>query len=81
MSFERVKQETRLTALESEVTGERLQVERFRDALRDLLDPIPAVEDLKRDNIVSLVMNFAKGHINLSEKLGQIKKIKEILGR
>lgn len=81
MSFERTKQETRLTALESEVTGERLRVERFRDALRDLLDPVPSVEDLKRDNIVSLALNFGDAHISLSEKLATIKKLKEILGR
>lgn len=81
MTYERLKHETRLTALETEITGERLRVERFRDAMRDLLDPIPAVENLNRDNIVALALDFANAHISLSEKLAVIKKIKEVLGR
>ena len=81
MAYERLKQETRLTALENQVIGERLAVERIRDALRDLLDPISAVEDLNRDNIVSLAMNFGYTHIGLVETLSKIKKIKDLLGR
>jgi len=81
MSYERVKHDTRLTVLENEVVGDRLRVEKLRDALRDLLDPVPAVEDLKRENILSLAVDFSAAHITLVEKLAQIAKIKEILGK
>lgn len=80
MSYERIKHQTRLTTLSTEIVGNRLQLEGYRDALRDLLDPVSKVEDINRETLVSLVMAFATAHINLAEKLAVIKKLQNILG-
>lgn len=80
MTYFRLKHETRLTTLETEVAGVRLRVERLRDALLDLLDPIPAVEELDRGLIMTMTVSFVDAHLGLVEKLAVIKKIKEALG-
>jgi hypothetical protein len=80
-NLERLKHESRMTVLNSRVVADRLRAEKLRDALRDLLDQTLPVEDLKGDDITSLALDFGVAHINLSEKLAQIAKIKEVLGK
>jgi hypothetical protein len=78
---ERWKQDTQLTALEGKVVGQRLRVEKLRDALRDILDPVKKPEDLDRDTAFELMMQFTEAHLLLSETVATIAKLKELLGR
>lgn len=82
MSYlERLNKESELTVLETQVVGQRLRVEKFRDALRLQLDPVKAAEDLNRGIIIDLMMDFSAAHIDLAETLALIRKIRDFLGR
>lgn len=80
-NLERLNKESELTVLETQVVGQRLRVEKLRDALRLQLDPVKAVEDLNRASIIDLVMDFSAAHIDLGETLALIRKIRDFLGR
>ncbi|MHB9075804.1 MAG: hypothetical protein ACYC6G_20065 [Desulfobaccales bacterium] len=81
MSFERLKLESRLTVLETQVVRERLRLEGLRDSLRDLLDPVAPVESLDWDNITALALDSAEARVALSRTLENIGKLKDHLGK
>jgi hypothetical protein len=80
-NLERLNKEAELTVLKTQVVGQRLRVEKFRDALRLQLDTCRPPENLNRDSIQALVFDFSAAHIDLAETLALIAKIKNFLGQ
>jgi len=81
INVERVTKESELTVLETRIVGQRLRVEKLRDSLRLLTDPTKPVEDLNRDDIFSLALEFSAAHQELEKTLAHIGTIKVFLGR
>lgn len=81
MSVERLIKESELTVLETRVVGQRLRVQKLRNSLRLLIDPTKPVEDLNRDDIFSLALEFSAAHQELEKTLAHIGTIKAFLGR
>lgn len=81
INVERVHKESELTVLENRVVGQRLRAEKLRDTLRLLIDPTKPVEDLNRDDIFSLSLEFSAAHQELEKTLAHIGTIKTFLGR
>ena len=81
INVERINKESELTVLENRVVGQRLRAEKIRDPLRHLLDPTKPVEDLNRDDIFSLNLEFSAAHQELERTLVHIATIRAFLGR
>ena len=81
VNVERVIKESELTVLENRVVGQRLRAEKLRDTLRLLIDPTRPVEDLNRDDIFSLNLEFSAAHQELERTLAHIATIRAFLGR
>ena len=53
----------------------------FYGLLRLLLDPTRPVEDLNRDDIFSLGLEFSAAHVELEKTVAHIATLKAFLGR
>ena len=80
-NLERLQKESELTVLETRLVGQRLRAEKLRDTLRLLLDPTRPVEDLNRDDIFSLGLEFSAAHVELEKTVAHIATLKAFLGR
>ncbi len=59
----------------------KLQIEGFRDALRDKLDPFEPLVELQEESISTLAAEFTVKMISYREVLAEIKLIKKTLGK
>lgn len=80
-NLERLNKESELMVLETRLVGQRLRVEKLRDILRLLLDPTRPVEDLNREDIFSVGLEFSAAHDELEKTVAHISTIKAFLGR
>lgn len=78
---ERLKFEGRLGELEREAKRLELVIKGIVSAMRDLLDPLDPVADLKGDVIFELAAQLAHQQSELKAVLDQVKEAKRILGR
>lgn len=81
MDSERYKFQGRLQELELEAKKTELTMKGIVTAMRDLLDPLDAVGDLKTDVIFEQAGQLAYHHTTLRATLEQIREAKRILGR
>ena len=81
INVERINKESELTVLENRVVGQRLRAEKLRDTLRHLIDPTKPVEDLNRDDIFSLNLEFSAAHQELERTLAHIATLRAFLGK
>ncbi len=78
---ERLKFQGRLGELELEAKKRELIMKGIVSGMRDLLDPLEAVADLKADVIFQQASLLAFQQSELKAVLEQIKEAKRILGR
>ena len=79
--FERQKYERRLIVLETDVIPIDLEIQGYRDSLRDLLDPIRPTSELPWKTIADLAIKGASRNIDQTAKLNEILRLKELLGK
>lgn len=79
--YERLKYERRLIVLETQATPLELEIVNYREALRDLLDPLLPAAQLQGKVIADLAVKLAARQIDLRGKLTELEKIKALLGK
>jgi hypothetical protein len=77
---ERLKHEGRLMEQERAERECRLCLEGLRDSIRDILDPVEPVQDLKMDVALAQMSEMARRWADHKEILQKIALIKKILG-
>jgi len=81
MREERLKFLGRRSELELKKRDLSLRIERLVSNLRDELDPLKPIPDLRADAILSTALELSEECDRHKEVLGDLKKIQDILGR
>ena len=81
MSEERLKFLGRRSELELKKKNLSLRIESQVSALRDALDPLKPIPDLRTDAIVSAALDLADACDRYREVTADLQKIADILGR
>ena len=81
MNEERLKFIGRRSELELRKRDLSLRIERLVNTMRDELDPVKPVSELRSDAIVSTALELAEACDRLRDASADLKKIREILGR
>lgn len=78
---ERLQHEGHLAVLNQDVKRLKITLEGLLKAIRQNLDPLEKIEKLDANLIAEQALEFAAKHIVYKEKLAEIAKAEEILGR
>lgn len=78
---ERLKYEGHLAVLKQDVMQLKTALNGLLKAMRDNLDPLEKIEKIDATLIAEQALDFAGKHSVLREKLAEIVKAEEILGR
>lgn len=78
---ERLKYEGHLAVLKQDVMQLKTALNGLLKAMRDNLDPLEKIEKIDASLVAQQALEFAGKHIDLKEKLAEIQKAEEILGR
>jgi 3-deoxy-D-arabino-heptulosonate 7-phosphate (DAHP) synthase class II len=78
---ERFKYEGHLAVLNQDVKRLKMTLEGLLKAIRDNLDPLEKIEKIDASLVAEQALEFAGKHSVLREKLAEVAKAEEILGR
>jgi hypothetical protein len=78
---ERLKYEGHLALAKQDVMQLKTALNGLLKAMRDNLDPLEKIEKIDASLVAQQALEFAGKHIDLKEKLAEIEKAEEILGR
>lgn len=78
---ERLQHEGHLAVLNQDVKRLKITLEGLLKAMRQNLDPLEKIEKIDATLIAEQALDFAGKHSVLKEKLSEIVKAEEILGR
>lgn len=78
---ERLQHEGRLAVLNQDVKRLKIALEGLLKAMRQNLDPLEKIEKIEATLVAEQALDFAGKHSVLREKLSEIIKAEEILGR
>lgn len=78
---ERLQYEGRLAILNQDVKRLKITLEGILKAMRENLDPLEKIEKIDATLVAEQALEFAGKHSVLREKLSEIAKAEEILGR
>jgi hypothetical protein len=78
---ERLKYEGHLAVLNQDVKRLKIALEGLLKAIRDNLDPLDKIEKIDASLVAEQALEFAGKHSVLREKLAEVAKAEEILGR
>ena len=81
MSEERLKFLGRRSELELKKKNLALRIEGQVNSMRDALDPLKPIQDLRTDRIVSAALDLADSCDRHREVMADLQKISDILGR
>ena len=81
MNSEVLKYEAGLARLEKDAKALKIRIDGLVRALRDNLDPMAKTERLPVEMISEQAFDLANWHAAYMEKLAEIQKAKELLGR
>jgi hypothetical protein len=81
MSEERLKFLGRRSELDLRKRNLSLRIEALVNGMRDELDPMKPISDLRTDLIVSQALELAETRDRYQETLADLRKILDILGR